>query len=295
MKAHLDHYRIFCTAADVCSFSKAAQLLYVSQSAVSQAISQLEHDLQTQLFIRTRHGVALTKAGKLLHQNVVTGLSLIEQGEKQLAQLQHLEEGSLFIAAGDTITSRYLLPYLEKFHDLYPKIRIEMANSYSSDMIRQIKQGKADLAFINLPCPVDEDLIIKECLPIHDIFVAGAQFETKEAYTLKEIADLPLILLEKNSTSRIFLEQHFAKAHLSLQPQIEIAAHELLLQFAMIHLGVSCVIEEFSQPELKKGLVRQLHLRTPLPKRSIGYAYLRNTPLSPSASTFLKLLEQHTH
>ncbi len=291
MKAHLDHYRIFCAAANEHSFSKAAQSLYISQSAVSQCIFQLEHDLHIQLFIRTRHGVSLTKAGKILYQNVSTGLSLIEQGEKQLDQLQHFEEGSLFIAAGDTITSRYLLPYLERFHVLYPKIRIEMANSYSSDMIRRIKKGKADLAFINLPFE-DDELLIQECLTIHDVFVAGSQFPVKNTYSLKEITELPLILLEKNSTSRIFLDQQFSKEQLTLKPQIEIAAHELLIQFAAIHLGVSCVVKEFSQPELKAGSIQELPLQQALPERSIGYAYLRDTPLSPSAIAFLQLLKK---
>ena len=70
MKAHLDHYRIFCIAASERSFSRAAGQLYISQSAVSQCISQLESDLQTQLFVRSRRGVYLTKAGELLYQKV---------------------------------------------------------------------------------------------------------------------------------------------------------------------------------------------------------------------------------
>lgn len=290
MKAHLDHYRIFCIAASERSFSRAAGQLYISQSAVSQCISQLESDLQTQLFVRSRRGVYLTKAGEMLYQKVKNALSMIEQGERQLDQLLRFEEGSLHIAAGDTITSRYLLPYLEQFHIQYPKIRIEMANSYSSDMIRRIKQGKADLAFINLPY-ADDELIIRECLPIHDIFVAGARFEARSSYSPAQIAALPLILLEKNSTSRRSIDAYFARHHIALQPQIEIAAHELLLQFASIHLGVSCVIKEFSIPELNSGIVRELTLDAPLPVRGIGCAYLRSAPLSPSAAAFLALLD----
>lgn len=293
MKAHLDHYRIFCIAASEHSFSRAAQRLYISQSAVSQCMSQLENDLQTQLFARSRRGVSLTKAGELLYQKAKAALSMIEQGERQLDQLLRCEEGSLHIAAGDTITSRYLLPYLEQFHLLYPKIRIEMANSYSADMIRHVKQGKADLAFINLPY-ADEEVIIEECLCIHDIFVAGARFEASPSYSLAQIAQLPLILLEKNSISRRCIDAHFAKRSIVLQPQIEIAAHELLLQLAAIHLGVSCVIKEFSAPELDNGIVQELVLDAPLPPRAIGCAYLRTIPLSPSAAAFLSLLHDNS-
>ena len=100
-----------------------------------------------------------------------------------------------------------------------------------------------------------------------------------------------MILLEKNSTSRRSIDAYFAKHHIALQPQIEIAAHELLLQFASIHLGVSCVIKEFSIPELNTGIVRELTLDAPLPVRGIGCAYLRSAPLSPSAAAFLALLD----
>ncbi|MFR9255653.1 MAG: LysR family transcriptional regulator [Merdibacter sp.] len=105
MKAHLDHYRIFCIAASERSFSRAAGQLYISQSAVSQCISQLESDLQTQLFVRSRRGVYLTKAGELLYQKVKNALSMIEQGERQLDQLLRFEEGSLHIAAGATMAA----------------------------------------------------------------------------------------------------------------------------------------------------------------------------------------------
>jgi len=102
---------------------------------------------------------------------------------------------------------------------------------------------------------------------------------------------LPLILLEKNSSTRHFLEKTFKERNISLNPQIEIAAHDLLIRFASIHLGVSCVVEEFSKEELKKGLIQKISLNPPLPKRSIGCAYLKNTPLSYAAKAFMNLIK----
>jgi DNA-binding transcriptional LysR family regulator len=90
--------------------------------------------------------VTLTKEGTLLFQKVENAIQSIEQGETLLAQLHHLDSGSLIIAAGDTITKHYLLPYLEKFHKLYPGIRIEMANSYSSRLLQFVKEGKAEIS-----------------------------------------------------------------------------------------------------------------------------------------------------
>ena len=129
MKTKLDYYRIFYETARCRSFSLAAQRLYISQSAISQCIHQLESDLNAQLFVRTRKGVSLTNEGQLLFLKVESAITSIEQGEKQLDRLHHLEAGELRIAAGDTITTHFLLKYLEEYHGTNPDIRIEMANS----------------------------------------------------------------------------------------------------------------------------------------------------------------------
>ncbi len=290
MKTKLDYYRVFYETARFRSFSTAAKNLYVSQSAISQCIQQLEADLGVQLFIRTSKGVALTNEGKILFSKVESAISSIEQGESQLNRLRHLEAGELKIAAGDAITSHFLLQYLEKFHDLYPDIRIEMANSYSSQMAALVKEGNADLAFVNMPLK-DDELVIEPCFEIGDVFVCGPDFKQQASYSWDEVAKLPLILLEKNSSSRRFLDSTFKKKGIHLSPQIEMAAHDLLIRFASIHLGVSCVVEEFSKEELDKGLIRKLTLDPPIPKRSIGYAYLKNAPLSYAAKAFIDLVK----
>ncbi len=291
MKTKLDYYRVFYETARHSSFSTAARELYISQSAISQCISQLEEDLDTQLFVRSRRGVTLTKEGMLLFQKVESAMQAIAQGETLLARLHHLESGSLTIAAGDTIADKYLLPYLEKFHETYPEIRIEMANSYSYQMLQLVKEGTAELAFVNLPAE-DDELCIVPCLDIHDIFVCGPDYNMKPSYTWGEMSKESLILLEENSSSRRYLNEKFKEKHITLTPQIEIAAHQLLLQFASIHLGVSCVVKEFSEESLLRGTVREMPLNPPLPPRNIGYAYLRHNPLSLPAQAFLQLIEK---
>ncbi len=294
MKTRLDYYRIFYETARHASFSTAARNLYISQSAISQCIRQLEQDLNTQLFIRSRRGATLTKEGMLLFQKVESAMQAIQQGETLLSQLNHLDSGSLIIAAGDSITSHFLLPYLEQFHATYPNIRIEMTNSYSSNMLKQVKEGKAELAFVNLPVE-DDELSIHPCFEVHDIFVCGPEYDVKSSYSWQEIAKQPLILLEENSTSRRYLNEKFKNKNIPLKPQIEIAAHDLLIRFASIHLGVSCVVEEFSTEGLKQGIICKMPLTPPLPPRSIGYAHLRHNTLSLAATAFLKLIQNNSN
>lgn len=290
MKTRFDNYRMFYETARFRSFSTAAQHLYISQSAISQCMHQLETDLGVQLFIRSRQGVTLTHEGKLLFKKVENAVISIEQGENQLDRLRHLEAGEITIAAGDTITTHFLLKYLEKYHSLYPDIRIEMANSYSSQMLNLVKEGKADLAFVNMPLQ-DEELVIEPCFEINDVFVCGPDYENKDSYSWEEVSNLPLILLEKNSSSRCFVEKNFNERNILLNPQIEVAVHDLLIRFASIHLGVSCVIEEFSKEELERGIIKKMNLTPSIPKRSIGCAYLKNAPLSYAAKAFIDLIK----
>ena len=295
MKTKLDYYRIFYETARYASFSTAAQHLYISQSAISQCIHQLEDDLNVQLFTRSRRGVTLTKEGSMLFSKIESAIQAIEQGETLLERLQHLESGELTIAAADTLTSHYLLPSLEQFHASYPEVRIEMINSYSHRLLQFVKEGKADLAFVNLPV-ADDELCIEPCLDIHDIFVCGSDYNAKPEYTWQDIANEPLILLEKNASSRSSLDENFKKENIDLNPQIEITSHDLLIRFASIHLGVACVVEEFATDSLDRGIIRPLKLTPPLPPRGIGCAYIKDNPLSLATQAFLKLiLENKNH
>lgn len=291
MKTKLDNYRVFYEVATYASFSKAAEQLYVSQSAVSQSIKQLEHDLDSVLFYRQSKKISLSEEGQILYEYVKSAMGAITVAEQKIDDLKNLDAGNLVIGAADTITSNFLLPYLEQFHLLYPNVHLQVNNATSIEMIGFVKHGLVDIAFVNLPIK-DDDLHIKECIQIHDIFVVNANRDTKKQYTREDITQLPLILLEKHSNSRLFVSDEFKKSGIILQPQIEIGAHELLLQLAKINLGVSCVIEEFSTAYLKQGILKKLTMKDPLPHRAIGYTYQKNFPLSSAAEAFLSLVEK---
>lgn len=292
MNNQFKQYEIFNEAAATLSFSTASRNLFISQSAVSQAIRSLEKELNTKLFIRKSKGVELTNEGAILYDYIKNALQLITTAENRISNMQDLKEGKLTISAGDTLCANYLAPYLEEFHRLYPKVKLKIINRTTLETLELLKSGQADLGFINLP--VKEDgFIVKECLKVHDIFVGSSQYQRTKPYTRVEIAQLSLILLEKNSNSRQFMEQQFNTSGILLQPEIEIGAHDLLLQLAQIHLGVSCVVKEFSIPALKKKQLYELPLQEPLKERAIGYTYLKR--LKPSAATtrFMQMIDNY--
>jgi len=291
MSFRIEQYRIFNVVANSQSFSKAAERLFMTQSAVSQAIKQLETSINMPLFKRTSKGVELTEAGNILYKYTSSAMELLETGLLRLESLKTLDDGELKIGASDTISSYFLLPRLEMFHKLYPNIKIKIINRVTSETIDLLKNGKIDIAFGNLPIK-DDSLEIVECMTVHDTFVAGNDYlEYKEkVFTRQDISKLPLILLESKSNSRKYVDKIFLRSGQVLTASVELGAHELLLQLAKINLGVSCVVREFSEGFLKDGSVFELKQKNPIPERAIGYCYSKNLHLTPSMKEFITFL-----
>ena len=294
MDFRIDLYKIFNTVAQCKSFSKAADELFMTQSAISQSIKQLENSLNISLFQRTFKGVELTEAGNVLYKCTSSAMELLDTGLLKLKALQDLEEGELKIGASDTITSHFLLQKLEKFHELYPNIKIQVINRVTYETIELLKNGKIDIAFGNLPIR-DESFEIIKCMTVHDIFVAGNNYKkyAEKVLSLKELTNLPLILLEKKSNSRKYIDNIFLNNGYVLKPSIELGAHELLLQLAKINLGISCVIKEFSKEYLDNGSLFEIKQKNPIPERGIGYFYSKTLPLTPAMKEFMKFLNSN--
>ena len=251
MAVKLELYRVFQEVAKRGNISAAAQNLYISQSAVSQSIKQLEEQLQVRLFSRSTRGVVLTSEGKTLLDYVTRALGLIQNGEEKLAQSRQLLTGELIIGASDTVTKTYLLSRLEAFHRAYPDIRIRILNGTSRMVLDYLHSGQVDIAFAS----EEEDMsayTVRHCVDTHTIFVAAPDYDCDfdRVYTMQEIAQFPLILLEKKASSRTYIEKYFLQRGIKLTPEIELGARSLLVDLAKIGFGVAGVTREFVCDEL---------------------------------------------
>ena len=219
MAVKLELYRIFRTVAEEESISAAAKTLFISQSAVSQSIHQLEEQLQVRLFSRQPRGVTLTSEGRVLYDYVRSAISLIETGEEKLQQTRELMMGELVIGASDTVTRSLLLPYLQQFHERYPAIRLKVLNGTSYEALQMLRAGQVDLAFASTPQETG-NLQMRRCMALHNVFVVGQDYpcETDRAYTLAELSRFPLILLERKSSARRYLERFFTRNGITLKP-----------------------------------------------------------------------------
>lgn len=287
MSVKLELYRVFKEVAEAGNITAAAQTLFISQSAVSQSIKQLEAELQTRLFARNSRGVTLTADGRMLYEYVRSAMGLLETGEEKLSQSRDLQMGHLTIGASDTVTSQFLLPYLDRFHRQYPAIHIQIISGRSHKVLGLLQSGKVDIAFASTPAD-DAGLRIYPCFDTHAIFVAGAEYpcDFRHVYTLDEIAAFPLILLERKASSRLYLERFFLQNGLKLNPEIELGARSLLVDLAAIGFGVAGVTEEFVRKELDSGRLKKLKTSFEIPARSVDMCLLSDVPQSAAAERF---------
>ncbi|OKL35426.1 LysR family transcriptional regulator [Domibacillus mangrovi] len=292
MVIKLDLYKVFCKVAKSESFSKAAKDLYLTQPAVSQAIMQLERELDTRLFNRTPKGVSLTNEGSLLFEYVNSAINLIDVGEEKILEFKNLTAGELKIGVGDTISKYFLLPCLEAFHNRYPNIKFYIVNGTTVELCSILKSGEVDIAICNLPID-DPTLELRPCFDIQDTFVYGEKFKKifSKPLSFQELVKLPLIFLEPKSNSRKYVEDYMISKGIKISPEFELGSHDLLLEFAKINLGIACVTKEFSQEYLNKGLVYEVQLNEEIPKRNIGVCFLKSVPLSPASTKFVEIIE----
>lgn len=293
MSVKLELYKVFKEVAEAGNITAAAQTLFISQSAVSQSIKQLEAELHTRLFARNSRGVTLTGEGKMLYEYVRSAMGLLETGEAKLSQTRELQMGHLTIGASDTLTSQFLLPYLEEFHRQYPAIRIQIVSGRSHKVLGLLQSGKVDIAFASTPQEA-ASLETYPCFTTHQIFVASASYpcDFDHVYTLSEIAAFPLILLERKASSRLYLEKYFLQNGLHLDPEIELGARSLLVDLARIGFGVAGVTEEFVQRELESGELRQLKTTFQIPSRSVDMCTLRDVPMTAAAMRFCDFVKE---
>lgn len=293
MSVKLELYRVFKEVAEAGNITAAAQTLFISQSAVSQSIKQLEAELQTRLFARNSRGVTLTADGRMLYEYVRSAMGLLETGEEKLSQSRDLQMGHLTIGASDTVTSQFLLPYLDRFHRQYPAIHIQIISGRSHKVLGLLQSGKVDIAFASTPQEA-ASLETFPCLTTHSIFVAGSEYpcDFDHVYSLEEIAQFPLILLERKASSRLYLEKYFLQNGLHLNPEIELGARSLLVDLAAIGFGVAGVTEEFVRRELENGRLRKLRTSFDIPPRSVDLCVLRDVPLTSAAQRFSDFIRE---
>ena len=291
MNINFELYRIFYVVANHSNITKASEELNISQPAISKSIKNLEDQLGGNLFIRTKRGVILTEEGKEFYNYIKQAMEYINNAEKKFTNLINLETGCIKIGINTTLTKEFLLPFLEEFHSLYPKIDIQIITGLTTELISKLKNGLIDIVFLNLnDKDYGNDIDIIKCKKIHDIFIASEKYSELniKVISLETLKNYPLIFQAKGSNTRNFLDNFLKEKNITLKPNIELASYSLVTEFCKAGFGIGYAVKEFVQKDLNEGKIFSLKIKETIPERYIGFA-ISNKHL-PSFST-KKLIE----
>lgn len=292
MVSNLEYYKVFYHVARLGSLTMAAQALSVSQPAVSQSVRQLEQQLGVSLFYRAAKGVRLTKEGETLYEYVARGYEQLEIGEKRLRQMRDLEAGEIRIGASDMTLQYFLLPYLEQFHEAYPEIKVIVTNAPTPETLGFLEEGRIDFGAVSTPFEPGERIRAVPVRELEDIFVAGRKFIAykNRMMDLQQLEQLPMIFLEKNTSTRRFMDEFLEGSGTHIVPEFELATSDMIVQFALRNLGVGCVVRDFAREEIESGRLFELRFNKIIPKRSICIVYDSKASLSRAAEALLRII-----
>ena len=279
MNIDFELYRVFYIVANNKNITKASEELNISQPAISKSIKNLEEQLGGQLFIRTKRGVILTEEGREFYNYIKQAIEYISNAESKFTELINLETGCIKIGISTTLTKEFLIPYLEEFHRLYPKINIQIFTNTSSDLFPKLRNGLIDIIILNLNKKnYGQDINITKCKKITDCFVANKKYNDliSNEISLKELNNYPLILQSKGSNTREFLDDFAKENNTILKPNIELASHSLVIEFTKIGLGIGYATKEYIKEELKSKQLYEIKLKEKIPSRYIGIATSNN-------------------
>ena len=294
MIANLEYNKVFYYVAKTGSLTHAANLLSISQPAVSQSIRLLEEQVGTRLFCRVSRGVRLTAEGELLYSYVSKGYEQIETGEQKLKQMLNLELGEIHIGASDMTLQFYLLPFLELFHEKYPDIKVVVSNAPTPETLQNLHTGQIDFGIVSTPFETPKDIHTMAVRSIEDIFVCGRRFISYKNKTLdlSELEKLPIIYLEENTSTRSYMDHFLSDNGVHIQPEFELATSDMIVQFALRNLGVGCVVRDFALPHLQSGKLFELRFNKIIPKREFCIVTDSKNPMSAAAKNLLDIINK---
>ena len=292
MEQNLSQYKIFYEVAKAGNISKAAKELYISQPAISKAISKLEDSLGLSLFTRSSRGVQLTSEGEILFEHTREAFDALDRGEQELKRIQQFDIGHLRIGVSNTLCKYILLPYLKTFIDQYPHMKVTIESQATAQTLARLEQQKIDLGLVAEPS-VRRDLAFIPVMDIQDTFVTTPNY--LENLYLREGQDTSLfetgniMLLDTSNMTRHHVDEYMAENNIFPHQILEVTTMDLLIEFAKIGLGIACVIKELVQKELDSGMLVEIPLDIPIHRRTIGFAY-HPANQAMALKTFLEFL-----
>ncbi len=282
--------QVFLTVANEKSFSRAAEKLFRTQPAVSLAVQRLEQEFGEKLIDRSGKDLILTDAGRTVLEYARRFQSLQQELDNSLAELRDNSAGRLTIGANESSTL-YLLQHIERYRELYPKVKVQVRRSLSSKIPNELLDGNLELGVISYD-PGDERLKSKVLFADSLAFIVSPRHRLahRKSVSLTELGEETFIAHNVLSPYRDVVLREFQVHKVPLHMDVEMPTIETIRKLVQNNLGVAflprmCVEQEISQGLLCEVRVKELHV-----ERKIRLIYPTRRALSHAARAFLDVV-----
>lgn len=286
----------FVAVAKSGSISKAAEMLYVSQPAVSRNIKILEDRLECKLFNRTAKGVELTADAQKLMYYMENAYNTIKTGFKVLNDSNDLLKGEVRIGVPTHICIFLVSDIIEAFNKNYPGIKFSIVNRSTTEMVDMLEKRELDLIIDSYPIESSrEDIVVDDLIEVDNCFVASNKYakliSNSKAISINELSQYPLLLQQAKTSTRKALDNILGGSLEIFEPNIEVATTEVMLDLVKKGLGIGYFAKMSVMDKLQSGELIEIPIKEELPKTKIGIVYIKEF-LTSAPKKFVEIVKE---
>lgn len=233
--------KIFYSVSETLNMTKSSKEVYMSQSAVSQTIKDLEEELGVTLFERIYKKLYLTEDGILFKEYT---RRILNMWDNMLNQIQSKKDEKLIKIGGSTISGIYLLPYIcKKFSTVNPNINFDIQIDNTSTIIRKVLENHIDIGVIDSTIPKNSEIISIEIQKDYLKIITPniKKFLDKKEFLINDFTEENMIFREEGSGTREIIDKYFAKFNIATNSKMVISNNEAIKKMVEIGLGISIV------------------------------------------------------
>lgn len=289
----IETLQIFCDLAELKSFSGAADKNMISQSAVSQQLSNLEKAFNTALIDRHRKSFGLTAAGELFYNTCKDILSRYENFQSGLNFLKNSAKSKISAAAIYSIGMHSLQSYIKKFIAMHPQVQLDIDYLSAAEIYNRLLLGKIDVGFVAVPRSSPE-IQVFDFVPEPLVLVCGPAhpFAKKNSIDIYMVQYHPFVAFARNLPTRNWIDQLLLKYNVVVKPAMEFDNVETIKRVVEINNGISIMPETTIQNELANETLVSIPFSNGKFERPTGILIRKNRVMNDNLRAFIDLLRR---
>ena len=288
----IESLKVFCDLAETESFTKAAQINEITQSAVSQQVSALERTFKALLIERSKKKFRLTREGEILYDYAKQLINTFDALFNKLHEVRDIVSGTLRVSTIYSIGLHDLPPYLKKFLKTYPNVNVHIEYRRSNQVYEDILGNADDLGLVAYPVkepkleivPLRKDKMVLICHPKHALAKA-------QNVSFKDLAGQKFISFEPDIPTRKAIDKALRDANVEVQTVMEFDNIETVKRAVEIDAGISIVPLSTVTQEVAKHTLETIEVENGALARPLAVIYKKNKVLSPAMKQFIATLK----